>query len=57
MTIAHEDGKDRQIRLDWMIDEFRKAQMRRRVKADDKAVEPQGESGTTAPVTGSATSQ
>jgi hypothetical protein len=40
-----------------MIDEFRKAQMRRRGKANDKAVEPPAVSDSPAPVTGSATSQ
>jgi len=57
MSIDREDCAERQARLDWMIDEFRKAQMRRRVKASDKTVEPTTESDTTAPVTGSATSQ
>jgi hypothetical protein len=57
MSIDHEDCAERQARLDWMIDEFRKAQMRRRVKATDKTVEPSGESDSTGPATGSATSQ
>jgi hypothetical protein len=57
MTIDREDGADHQARPDWMIDEFRKAQMRRRGKANDKAVEPPAVSDSPAPVTGSATSQ
>ena len=41
MSIDREDCDERQARLDWMIDEFRKAQSRRLVKANDKAVESQ----------------
>jgi hypothetical protein len=52
MSIEREDGDERQARLDWMIEEFRKAQRRRRVKANDIAVEPPNESDSTAPVPG-----
>jgi hypothetical protein len=41
MNIDREDCDERQTRLDWMIDEFRKAQTRRLVKANDRAVESQ----------------
>jgi hypothetical protein len=57
MSIDREDCDQRQARLDWMIDEFRKAQSRRLVKANDKAVESQVESDRKAAFTGSATSQ
>jgi hypothetical protein len=57
MTIDREDCAERQVRLDWMIDEFRKAQMRRRVKASDKPADPPAASDKTAPATGSATSK
>jgi hypothetical protein len=55
MTI---EPDERQARLDWMIEEFRKAQMRRAGKASVKA-EPQtpSESDSKAPVNGSAASQ
>ena len=52
MSIDREDGDERQARLDWMIEEFRKAQMRRQGKGNDRAVEPPSESEVTAPVTG-----
>lgn len=54
MSIDRKDGDERQARLDWMIDEFRKAQMRRLVKTKDKPAKPQGESDTKAAVTRSA---
>jgi hypothetical protein len=57
MSIDREDCDERQARLDWMIDEFRKAQTRRLIKANDKAVESEVESDNKAAVTGSATSQ
>jgi hypothetical protein len=46
MNIVRDDGDERQIRVDRMIAEFRKAQSRRLIKAttvkpDDEAVEPQ----------------
>jgi|1185.fasta_scaffold876844_2 hypothetical protein len=52
MSVDPEDCDERQARLDWMIEEFRKAQTRRRVKTNEKAVEPPSESDSTAPVTG-----
>jgi hypothetical protein len=57
MSIDREDCDERQARLDWMMEEFRKAQSRRLARAYDKAVESQVESDRNAPVTGSATSQ
>jgi hypothetical protein len=57
MSIDREDCDERQARLNWMIDEFRKAQTRRLIKANDKAVESEVESDNKAAVTGSATSQ
>ena len=57
MSIDRDDCDERQARLDWMIDEFRKAQSRRLMKANDKAVESQRESDKKAAGTGSATSQ
>jgi hypothetical protein len=57
MNIDREDCDERQARLDWMIDEFRKAQSRRLAKANDKAVESQVKSDRKAVVTGSTTSQ
>ena len=53
MSIDRDDCDERQARLDWMIDEFRKAQMRRLIKANDRSVEPQGEPDGKAAVTGS----
>ena len=41
MSIDRDDCDERQARLDWMIDEFRKAQARRLLRANDKAVESQ----------------
>jgi hypothetical protein len=52
MSIDRGDCDERQTRLDWMIDEFRKAQTRRRMKATDKAVESQAASDGKAAVTG-----
>ena len=62
MSIVRDDCDERQIRVDRMIDEFHKAQSRRRAKAtavkdNDRAVEPQndahaqtaGAGSTTAP--------
>jgi hypothetical protein len=57
MSIDRDDCEERQARLDWMIDEFRKARSRRLVKADNKAVESQVESDRKAAVTESGTSQ
>jgi hypothetical protein len=57
MSIEREDCDERQTRLDWMIDEFRKAQTRRRTKAHDRSVQLQAESDSKAAVTVSATSE
>ena len=57
MVIDRDDSEERQARLDWMIDEFRKAQARRLKKATDKAVESQVASDGKAAVTGSDTPQ
>jgi hypothetical protein len=57
MSIDREDCDERQVRLDWMIDEFRQAQSRRLAKAKDKAVGSQVESDTKAAVTGPAASK
>ena len=57
MSIDRENGDERQSRLDWMIEEFRTAQTRRLMKANDKAVESQAASDRKAADTGSATSQ
>ena len=56
MSIDRDDCNERQARLDWMIDEFRKAQTRRLMKADDKAAKSQVESDKKATVTQPATS-
>ena len=37
MPIDRDDCEERQLRLDWMIDEFRKAQTQRLMKANDRA--------------------
>jgi hypothetical protein len=57
MTIDRDDGAERQARLDWMIDEFRKAQSRRFAKANDKAVDSHVESDSKAAVSGETTKQ
>jgi hypothetical protein len=59
MSIDRKDRDEHQARLDWMIDEFRKAQARRRVRANarTKAVESQVKADRKATVPGSATSQ
>ena len=57
MSIDRDDCDERQMRLDRMIDEFRNAQTRRLMKANDKAVETQVEADRKAAITGSATSQ
>jgi hypothetical protein len=57
MSIDREDCDERQTRLDWMIDEFRKAQARRLTKANDQAVKSQEESDRKPAVTGAAPSQ
>ena len=57
MGIERDDSDERQARLDWMIEEFRKAQARRLKKANDKAVESQVASARKAAVTRSEPSQ
>jgi hypothetical protein len=57
MSIDREDCDERRERLDWMIDEFRKAQSRRRVKVNDKALESQLQPDRKTVVTGPATAQ
>jgi vacuolar-type H+-ATPase subunit H len=57
MSIDRDDCDERQARLDRMINEFREAQSRRLMKANDEAVESQLGAKRKAPVTGSATSQ
>jgi hypothetical protein len=57
MSIDREDGDERQERLDWMIDEFRKAQTRRLQEANDKAVKSQMASDRKAAGTGAAKPQ
>ena len=51
MPTGNDDCDERQSRLEWMIDEFRKAQMRRLMHANDRAVESRVESDTTTAVT------
>ena len=55
MNIDRKDCDERQTRLDWMIDEFRKAQARRLAKANDRIVESHAQSDSKAAVTGTAT--
>jgi vacuolar-type H+-ATPase subunit H len=57
MSIDRDDCDERQARLDRMINEFREAQSRRLMKANDEAVESQLGAKRKAPVTGSATSE
>jgi hypothetical protein len=57
MSIDRDDCDERQARLDWMIDEFRKAQARRLLRANDKAVESQVATNKKAAVTRSVTSE
>jgi hypothetical protein len=55
MTIERDDGAERQVRVDRMINEFRDAQARRGATRKNKAVEPTPDA--TAPLTAAATSQ
>jgi hypothetical protein len=57
MSIDRDDCDERQARLDWMIEEFRQAQTRRLIMANDKAVESQEEADRKAAVIGAATTQ
>ena len=57
MTIDRDNGAERQARLDWMIDEFRQAQLRRLAKVHDKAVDSQAESDRKAAVSDAPTLQ
>ena len=55
MGIERDDGVERQARVDRMIDEFRRAQSRRRGETKDSVVvEPKPEANRQAPATGSA---
>jgi len=47
MAIKPDTGDDTQTRHAWMIDEFRRAQQRRRSKAVEGAVEPSARNGAT----------
>ena len=53
MTIEHDNCDERQTRLDRMIAEFREAQTRRYMKANDKVIDSRLDTKTTAPLTGS----
>lgn len=55
-NIDPEDVDERQARLDWMIDEFRTAQTRRRIKTNDTSAKSQEASVRNAAVTGTTTS-
>ena len=60
MTIVRNDGGERQMRVDRMIEEFREAQSRRRakvtaVKGDDHVVESQRDAHAQAAAAGSTT--
>ena len=55
MSIDRDDGAERQARLDWMINEFREAQLRRFVKRHEHVGESQLDANTKAPLTESAT--
>ena len=57
VSLDGDDDNERQARLDWMIDEFRQAQTRRRVKATDKPADSQDAPVSKAAVTGTAPSQ
>jgi hypothetical protein len=57
MTIEGDNCEERQTRLDRMIAEFREAQTRRYMKANDKAIESKLDTTTTTPLTGSVAPQ
>ena len=57
MTIEGDNCEERQTRLDRMIAEFREAQTRRYMKANDKVIESKLDTTTTTPLTGSAAPQ
>jgi hypothetical protein len=54
MTIEGDNCEERQTRLDRMIAEFRDAQTRRYMKANDNVIESKADTTTTPPLTGSA---
>jgi hypothetical protein len=53
MTIERDNWDERQTRLDRMIAEFREAQTRRYMKANDKVIDSRLDTKTTAPLTAS----
>jgi hypothetical protein len=57
MSIERDNVVERQVRVDQMIEEFRKAQARRLAKLNDRVVEPKADPLPKAPPTGSALAQ
>ena len=57
MTSERDNCDERQTRLDRMIAEFREAQTRRYMKANDKIIESKLDTNATTPLTGSAAPQ
>ena len=57
MSIERDNVVERQVRVEQMIEEFRKAQARRLAKLNDRVVEPKADPLPKAPPTGSALAQ